>query len=102
VLFNLAGQVSHIDSMVDPFTDHRDQLQEPALDPGGPCDKKNPALKIVYAGTRQIYGKPMRLPVDESHLLNPTDVNGINKISGDVLPPRLPLRVRHPRLVPAG
>jgi UDP-glucose 4-epimerase len=43
----------------------------------------NPGLKIVYAGTRQIYGRPRYLPVDENHLLNPADVNGINKISGE-------------------
>ncbi len=82
VLFNLAGQVSHIDSMTDPFTDLeincRSQLW--ILEA---VRKRNPDLRIVYAGTRQIYGKPMRLPVDEDHLLNPTDVNGINKISGE-------------------
>jgi len=82
VLFNLAGQVSHIDSMTDPFTDLeincRSQLW--ILEA---VRKKNPGVKIVYAGTRQIYGRPMRLPVDESHLLNPADVNGINKISGE-------------------
>ena len=82
VLFNLAGQVSHIDSMVDPFTDLeincRSQLW--ILEA---VRKNNPGVKIVYAGTRQVYGKPMRLPVDETHLLNPTDVNGINKISGE-------------------
>ena len=82
VLFNLAGQVSHIDSMTDPFTDLeincRSQLW--ILEA---VRKRNPGLKIVYAGTRQVYGKPMRLPVDETHLLNPTDVNGINKISGE-------------------
>jgi UDP-glucose 4-epimerase len=82
ILFNLAGQVSHIDSMVDPFTDLeincRSQLW--ILEA---VRKRNPGVKIVYAGTRQVYGKPMRLPVDETHLLNPTDVNGINKISGE-------------------
>lgn len=82
VLFNLAGQVSHIDSMTDPFTDLeincRSQLW--ILEA---VRKRNPEIKIVYAGTRQIYGKPHRLPVDETHLLNPTDVNGINKISGE-------------------
>jgi UDP-glucose 4-epimerase len=83
VLFNLAGQVSHLDSMSDPFTDLeincRSQLWilEAAR-------KRNPEMKIVYAGTRQVYGKPMRLPVDETHLLHPTDVNGINKISGEM------------------
>src|SRR6185436_17396620 len=45
--------------------------------------KSNPDLKLVYAGTRQVYGKPRYLPVDEAHLLNPIDVNGINKISGE-------------------
>jgi UDP-glucose 4-epimerase len=82
VLFNLAGQVSHIDSMTDPFTDLeincRSQLW--ILEA---VRQNNPEVKIVYAGTRQVYGKPMRLPVDETHLLNPTDVNGINKISGE-------------------
>jgi UDP-glucose 4-epimerase len=82
ILFNLAGQVSHIDSMTDPFTDLeincRSQLW--ILEA---VRKNNPELKIVYAGTRQVYGKPKRLPVDETHLLNPTDVNGINKISGE-------------------
>jgi UDP-glucose 4-epimerase len=43
----------------------------------------NPELKIVYAGTRQVYGRPRYLPVDEAHLLQPVDVNGINKISGE-------------------
>jgi UDP-glucose 4-epimerase len=83
VLFNLAGQVSHIDSMVDPFTDleinGRSQLS--ILEA---VRKGNPELKIVFAGTRQVYGKPQYLPVDEAHLLNPTDVNGINKIAGEL------------------
>jgi UDP-glucose 4-epimerase len=82
VLFNLAGQVSHIDSMVDPFTDleinGRSQLS--ILEA---VRKGNPELKIVFAGTRQVYGKPQYLPVDEAHLVNPTDVNGINKIAGE-------------------
>jgi UDP-glucose 4-epimerase len=83
VLFNLAGQVSHIDSMTDPFTDLeincRSQLW--ILEA---LRQNNPEARVVYAGTRQVYGKPMRLPVDESHPLNPTDVNGINKISGEL------------------
>ena len=83
VLFNLAGQVSHVDSMTDPFTD---------LEINGMSQlwileavrQTNPGVKIVYACTRQIYGKPQYLPVDEKHPLNPTDVNGINKISGEL------------------
>jgi len=83
ILFKLAGQVSHIDSMTDPFTDLeincRSQLW--ILEA---VRKRNPDIKIVYAGTRQIYGKPQRLPADETHPLQPTDVNGINKISGEL------------------
>jgi UDP-glucose 4-epimerase len=83
ILFNLAGQVSHVDSMRDPFTDLeincRSQLW--ILEA---VRKRNPELKVVYAGTRQVYGKPKRLPVDETHLVNPTDVNGINKVSGEL------------------
>jgi len=82
VVFNLAGQVSHIDSMTDPFTDLeincRSQLW--ILEA---LRKRNPGAKIVYAGTRQIYGRPQRLPVGEDHPLAPADVNGINKISGE-------------------
>jgi UDP-glucose 4-epimerase len=83
VLFNLAGQVSHIDSMTDPFTDLeincRSQLW--ILEA---VRRRNPEAKVVYAGTRQIYGKPRYLPVDENHPLTPTDVNGVNKISGEL------------------
>lgn len=82
VLFNLAGQVSHIDSMHDPFTDleinTRSQLS--ILEA---CRQVNPALKVVYAGTRQQYGKPRYLPLDEDHIQAPTDVNGVNKLAGE-------------------
>jgi len=83
VLFNLAGQVSHIDSMTDPFTDLEINCRS-QLSILEAVRKRNPELKIVYAGTRQVYGKPKYLPVDEEHPLNPTDVNGINKISGEL------------------
>ncbi len=81
-IFNLAGQTSHIDSMHDPFTDLQINCvaQLSILEA---CRKNNPGVKIIYAGTRQIYGKPMYLPVDEKHLLQPTDVNGINKMAGE-------------------
>ena len=80
-LFNLAGQTSHLDSMQDPYTDLeincRAQLSNLEA-----CRKYNPGVKIVFASTRQIYGKPEYLPVDEKHLLRPVDVNGINKMAG--------------------
>ncbi len=82
VLFNLAGQVSHIDSMTDPFTDLEiNCMSQLALLEA--VRSGNPELRVVYAGTRQVYGRPLYLPVDEKHLLQPIDVNGINKISGE-------------------
>jgi len=81
-LFNLAGQTSHLDSMEDPFSDleinSRAQLSILEV-----CRKYNPGVKIVFASTRQIYGKPDYLPVDEKHLLRPVDVNGVNKMAGE-------------------
>ena len=81
-LFNLAGQTSHMDSMRDPFTDLEINARA-QLSILETCRKYNPELKIVYASTRQIYGKPEYLPVDEKHLLRPVDVNGINKMAGE-------------------
>ena len=82
VIFNLAGQVSHIDSMRDPFTDLEINCRS-QLTILEACRRNNPAAKVVYAGTRQVYGKPDYLPVDERHLVRPTDVNGINKVAGE-------------------
>jgi UDP-glucose 4-epimerase len=81
-LFNLAGQTSHMDSMQDPFTDLEINCRA-QLSILETCRKYNPNIKIVFASTRQIYGKPEYLPVDEKHLLCPTDVNGINKMAGE-------------------
>jgi len=82
IIFNLAGQVSHIDSMQDPHTD-LDINCRAQLSLLEACRRHNTGAKVVYAGTRQIYGRPERLPVDESHLVRPTDVNGINKAAGE-------------------
>ncbi len=82
VIFNLAGQVSHIDSMRDPYTDLEINCRS-QLSILEACRQNNPGVKVVYAGTRQVYGKPESLPVDERHLVRPTDVNGINKAAGE-------------------
>ena len=82
ILFNLAGQTSHLDSMRDPYTDLEINVRS-QLSILEACRKNNPDIKIVYASTRQFYGKPDYLPVDERHLLHPTDVNGINKMAGE-------------------
>lgn len=81
-LFNLAGQTSHLDSMRDPFTD-LDINCASQLSLLESCRAVNPQISIVFAGTRQIYGRPDYLPVDEKHPVRPTDVNGINKMAGE-------------------
>jgi len=81
-LFNLAGQIGHIDSMKNPINDMEIncKAQISILES---CRHYNPNIKIVYTSTRQIYGKPQYLPVDENHPVNPVDVNGINKAAGE-------------------
>ncbi|HVS50766.1 MAG TPA: NAD-dependent epimerase/dehydratase family protein [Opitutaceae bacterium] len=81
-LFNLAGQTSHMDSMADPHTDLdiNCRAQLAILEA---CRRHNRDIRIVFASTRQIYGRPDYLPVDERHPLRPVDVNGINKIAGE-------------------
>ena len=81
-LFNLAGQTSHMDSMADPYTDLEINCRA-QLSILEACRRHNPQIKIVFASTRQLYGKPDTLPVDENHLLRPVDVNGINKMAGE-------------------
>lgn len=81
-LFNLAGQTSHVDSMTDPQTDLEINASA-QLSILEACRKHNPRIKIVFASTRQLYGKPEYLPVDENHPIKPVDVNGINKLAGE-------------------
>jgi len=81
-LFDLAAQTSHLDSMTDPEHDlavnctAQLQLLEA-------CRAVAPGIRIVHAGTRQIYGRPRYLPVDEKHPLRPADINGVNKMAGE-------------------
>ena len=81
-LFNLAGQTSHIDSMTDPQTDLaiNATAQLSLLEA---CRKVNGGIKVVFASTRQLYGRPEYLPVDEKHPIHPVDINGINKLAGE-------------------
>ncbi len=82
VIFNLAGQVSHIDSMRDPYTDLEINCRA-QLSILEACRNFNAQAKVVFAGTRQVYGKADSLPVSETHLVRPSDVNGINKAAGE-------------------
>jgi len=81
-LFNLAGQTSHVDSMENPETDLaiNTQAQLQILEA---CRHHNPEVKVVFASTRQVYGKPMQIPVKENHPLVPVDLNGVHKLAGE-------------------
>jgi len=81
-IFNMAGQTSHMDSMDDPFADLEinTHAQLSILEV---VRQYNPEVKIIFASTRQIYGRPEYLPVDEKHPIQPVDVNGINKAAGE-------------------
>ncbi len=81
-IFNLAGQTSHLDSMQEPYAD-LDINCRAQLSILETCRRYNPQIRVVFASTRQLYGKPDYLPVDERHLLRPVDVNGINKMAGE-------------------
>lgn len=82
LIFNLAGTLSHVDSMNDPYTDLEINVRS-QISILEACRKNNPKIKIIYAGTRNQYGKAQYLPVDERHPLCPTDVNGINCNAGE-------------------
>ena len=81
-LFNLAGQTAHLDSMRKPQTDLEMNCRA-QLSLLEACRENNPAIKIVFASTRQIYGVPQYVPVDEKHPLAPVDINGVNKLAGE-------------------
>lgn len=77
-IFNLVGQVSHTDSMSEPELDLENNCRAP-LAVLEACRRANRSARVVYSSTRQIYGRPERVPVDESHPCRPVDVNGIHK-----------------------
>src|SRR5581483_5309639 len=82
LVFNLAGQTSHVDSLHDPYTDLEINClaQLSILET---VRHENPEAKVVFASTRQLYGRPEYLPVDEKHPLAPVDPNGVNKAAGE-------------------
>ncbi len=78
LIFNLAGQVSHLGSMQDPQQDLEINCRA-QLSLLEACRRANPKVKVVFASSRQLYGRPVALPVDEKHPVEPVDINGIHK-----------------------
>src|SRR5215472_16852745 len=81
-IFNRAGHVSHIESMQEPFEDLHMNAVAP-LTVLEACKVENREARIVYSGTRQSYGRPDSVPLVETQLLKPVDVNGVNKMAGE-------------------
>jgi UDP-glucose 4-epimerase len=82
VVFSVAGQVSHVDSMTDPIGDLEINCRS-QLSLLEALRRRNPEARVVFAGSRQPYGRPRYLPVDEEHPLQPLDVNGIHKAAAE-------------------
>lgn len=82
VVFNLAGRTGHLDSMSDPSGDLAANA-ESQLSFLEACRAVNPSLRLIFTSTRQVYGRPQRLPVDESHPIEPPDINAIHKLAAE-------------------
>lgn len=82
IIYNMAGQTSHVESMTDPITDLEINCSS-QLALLESCKVRNPTVRIVFASTRQLYGRPQFLPVDEGHPTEPADVNGVHKLAAE-------------------
>ena len=82
IIFNLAGQVSHNDSIENPFLDadinyigHLNVLE---------CVRRyNKEAVILHAGSRLQFGRIQNNPVDESHPLRPKTPYALNKTAAE-------------------
>lgn len=83
-IFNFAGRVSHLDSMTNPVADMEANVHG-NINLLEAARMRAPEARIVFASTRQIYGKPVALPVAETHPLRPVDVNGVHKMAAEAL-----------------
>ena len=78
VVFNMAGEISHINSMRNPLRDL--ELNTTAqLRFLLALREVSPGARVIYASTRQVYGVPQFLPITEAHHVNPIDFNGVHK-----------------------
>jgi len=82
VIFNLAAQTSHMGGQTDPLSDI-DVNAVAQVRLIAAAREAAPEAVVVHASTRQFYGKPLRLPVDESHPVAPPDANGVSKFAGE-------------------
>ena len=81
-IFHLAGQVSHVDSIIDPFTDVDINING-TLSVLEACRKFNPDARIIFTGTRSQYGPSVKLPVDETSPTNPMGMYAITNLTAE-------------------
>jgi nucleoside-diphosphate-sugar epimerase len=81
-IFNLAGQVSYVDSNIEPLLDldinckgHLQVLEA--------CRLENPRARLLFASSRFVYGRIEYIPVDEGHPFNCLSIYGIHKLAGE-------------------
>lgn len=82
VVFHLAARTSHLDSMHSPLADLETNVAG-TLEVLEACRRHAPKVRLVFTSTRQVYGPPRRIPVDETHPLDPVDVNAVHKLAAE-------------------
>jgi UDP-glucose 4-epimerase len=82
IIFNLAAQVSYIDSLSDPLLDFEINClgHLRVLDA---ARRYAPDAKIVFSSSRLVYGKIITTPVDESHQTDPLSIYGVHKLAAE-------------------
>lgn len=83
-IFHLAGQVSHVDSITDPFNDVEINVTG-TLVVLEACRRFNPVARVIFSGTRGQYGPSVKLPVDENAPLNPMGTYAITNLAAEKL-----------------
>ena len=81
-IFHLAGQVSHIMSLTNPFPDIDYNITATVILLES-CKKYNPEAKIIYTGTRGQYGPATKLPVSEDAPTNPRGIYEITNLTAE-------------------
>jgi UDP-glucose 4-epimerase len=82
-VFNLAGKSSHVDSLESPFYDMETNVRGQLVLLEA-LRKHAPGARVVFAGTRSVYGAIQTSPVAEDHPFLPTEVNSANKAVADL------------------